>query len=136
MPLFNYVNPILHRRREYQTLPSKDSSCCYGTCLITAQRELMGAGIGVTEAWDYTRGDPSTSMAAMDEGFELDHRKVGADDHIVGPFNVIVGTPGRRPILGKESGEIFVTDAGEPPVERLAARMAPEIAYEGGRSHG
>lgn len=96
----------------------------------------MGAGIGVTEAWDYTRSDPSTSMAVMDEGFELDHRKIGADDRIVGPFNVIVGTPDPRPILGKESGENLAADAGEPPVERLAARMAPEIAYEGGQSHG
>lgn len=87
IPLVDYVNLILQRRREYQTLPVDGLfSLPWDSRNDGTEKDTGSSDIGVTEVWGYTRGDPATFTAVMDERFELDHRKIGADDRIVSPL--------------------------------------------------
>jgi subtilisin family serine protease len=103
LPLFDYADPILHRRREYQTMPG-DGLFALQWYLRNDGSEggIVGADIDVTQAWDYTRGDPSVLIAVIDDGFELSHPEIGARDRIVAPLNVMAGTPDTRPVAGAD----------------------------------
>jgi subtilisin family serine protease len=103
LPLFDYADPILHRRREYQTVPS-DGLFPLQWYLRNDGSEggVVGADIAVTEAWDYTRGEPEVLIAVIDDGFVLEHPDIGAEGRIAAPLDVMAGTPDPRPTAGAD----------------------------------
>ena len=103
MPVFDYADPLFHRRRQYQTVPN-DGLFQWQWYLHNDGSDggIVGADIAITEAWDYTQGDPAIKVAVIDDGFEIDHPDIGVADRIVAPLNAMTGTPDPRPTPGAD----------------------------------
>jgi len=103
VPVFDYADPLFHRRRQYQTVPN-DGLFQWQWYLHNDGSDggVVGADIAITEAWDYTQGDPSTKIAVIDDGFEVNHPEIGVAGRIDAPLNAMTGTPDPQPTPGAD----------------------------------
>lgn len=103
VPLFDYADPLFHRRRDFAALPT-DSLFPYQWHLRNDGSDggVAGADIAVTEAWDYTRGEPGVRVAVIDDGFELTHPDIGAEGRIVAPLDAMNGSSDPSPTSGAD----------------------------------
>ena len=103
VPVFDYADPLFHRRRAFQTVPP-DGLFQWQWYLHNDGSDggVVGADIAVAEAWDYTQGDPSVKIAVIDDGFELEHHEVGGLERCVAPLNAMTGTPDVQPTPGAD----------------------------------
>jgi subtilisin family serine protease len=103
VPVFDYADPLFHRRRAFSALPN-DGLFQYQWHLRNdgTGGGVAGADIAATEAWDYTRGDPSIRIAVIDDGFELRHPDLGVEDRVVEPLNAMTGSTDPAPTPGAD----------------------------------
>jgi hypothetical protein len=93
VPVFDYADPLFHRRREFAALPN-DGLFQYQWHLRNdgSGGGMVGADIAATEAWDYTLGDPSVRVAIIDDGFELAHPDIEVAGRVVAPLDAMTGS--------------------------------------------
>lgn len=101
--VFAWADPLFHRRREYQALPS-DGLFAYQWHLRNDGSDggVVGADIAVTEAWDYTVGDPSVRVAIIDDGFELCHPDIAVSGSVHAPLDAMTGSSDPSPTPGAD----------------------------------
>jgi subtilisin family serine protease len=101
--VFDYADPLFHRRREYAALPN-DSLFQYQWHLRNdgSGGGVAGADIAATEAWDYTLGDPSVRVAVIDDGFDLHHPDIEVGDRIEAPLDAMSGSTDPSPTEGAD----------------------------------
>lgn len=63
--------------------------------------------IGVSEAWNFTLGDPDVIVAVVDNGFDTSHPEL--EGKIIRPYNVLTQNANLRPIYTKEGEDAHGT---------------------------
>jgi subtilisin family serine protease len=103
VPVFDYADPLFHRRREFAALPN-DGLFQYQWHLRNdgSGGGMVGADIAATEAWDHTLGDPSVRVAIIDDGFELAHPDIEVAGRVVAPLDAMTGSVDPSPTTGAD----------------------------------